>query len=111
MSNSDKRNFVEERLRKQAEKEAKEELYESIRKIESDPFLKDIVEKRGQILYHEKEERYKFHCTFYGSGEVEELKEKIKISLDKRVDEIYEKLADELVDKLNNLEFLFQGGM
>lgn len=109
MSNSDKKNFVEERLRKQAEKEAKEELYESMRKIKSDPFLKDIVEERGQILYSEKEERYKLHCIFYGSGDKEELKTKIKNSLDKRTDEIYEKLADELVDKLSNLEFLFQG--
>lgn len=108
MSNTDRRNFVEERLRKQAEKEAKEELYESMRKVENSPYLKDIFEYRGQILYHEKEERHKLHCTFYGSGDKEELKTKIKNSLDKRTDEIYEKLADELVDKLSNLDFLFR---
>lgn len=111
MSNTDKRNFVEERLRKQAEQQANEEMRESFLKVENDKFLRNMFENTSQIFYHEKEDKYQFSCRVNWYGDKDEFKEKIKKDLDKRADEIYEKLADELVDKLNNLEFLFQGDL
>lgn len=108
MNSTEKRNFVEERLRRKAELQANEEMAESIRKIDNDDFLRNMFENRSQIFYHEEEDKYRFSCMFNWYGDKDEFKEKIKKDLDKRADEIYEKLADELVDKLSNLDFLFR---
>lgn len=100
--------FVEERLRKQANGLAKEELAEEMAFISRSNFLRTSFDKRSRIFSNDENDNYTMGNAFFYNGGSESAITHFKSLIDKRTEEIYQDLADELLKKIGGLDFLFK---